>query len=196
MEVNEPWRPFMADQRIEPLNDAEQQWVAAELRNARQLVDRLVPADAGAAMTPQVLDRAYKAARQSAGHGGQGRQDADAANAIINAVGIAFGQHLVDQLGFTWVAVFDEHGSEIAVVGLPGQANMLVFPPNLVAKRWAAGTVDFLAHVCTGIEDDLMKLKAAWAAAPSPPPGSLRSSDEAAGKWSWLRKWLRRDPGR
>jgi hypothetical protein len=178
----------MAEQRIEPLNDAEQRWVSAEVGNARTLVDQLSPGDAGARLTPAVLDRAYKAARASAG------QDADAANAIINSVGMAFGQYLVEQLGFKWVAVFDKDGSEIAVVALPGQADMLVFPPNLVAKRWASGTTDFLGFVYKGIEEELRKFEADRAAGPGNNQPLQRTG--AAGKPSWFRRLFGRGPGR
>jgi hypothetical protein len=178
----------MPDQRIEPLNDAEQQWVTRELANARQLVDLLSPSDAGAALVPEVLDRAYKAAREAAG------QSAEAANSVINAVGMALGQYLVDQLGFKWVAVFDKDGSEIAVVALPGEANVLVFPPNLVGKRWVEGTTDFLCYVYKGIEEDLRKFKTGQAAH----AGNDRPSGgtEAARGSSWFGKWFGRGSGR
>lgn len=180
--------PSMPEQRIEPLNDAEQRWVTAELGNARTLVDTLSPEDAGAKLTPEVLDRAFKAARASAG------ENADAANAIINAVGMAFGQYLVDQLGFKWVAVFDKDGSEIAVVALPGKADMLVFPPTLVAKRWGTGTTDFLGYVYKGIQEDQHKLEADWAAGLGNNQPLQRTG--AAGKLSWFQRLFKRGPGR
>jgi hypothetical protein len=178
----------MAEQRIEPLNDAEQRWITAELGNARALVDSVSPDDAGSALSPIVLDRAFKAARLSAG------VDANAANAIINAIGMAFGQYLVDQLGFSWVAVFDKDGSEIAVVALPGQADMLVFPPNLVAKRWASGTTDFLDYVYEGIRKDVKNFEADWAADPRNDRPLPRTGP--AVKRSWLRRLFGRGLGR
>ena len=72
--------------------------------------------------------------------------DGNYANAVINAIGIAFGQYLVDTLGFQWCTVSDSHGQELAVVALPDTAKVLVFPPNLVAKRWESGTTDFLSY--------------------------------------------------
>lgn len=162
--------------------------MTTELGNARTLVDTLSPDAVGAALTPEVLDRAFKAARASAG------ENADAANAIIIAVGMAFRQYLVDQLGFKWVAVFDKDGSEIAVVALPGKADMLVFPPNLVAKRWATGTTDFLGYVYKGIEEDLHKFEADWAAGPGNNQTLQRTG--AAGKLSWFQRLFRCGPGR
>jgi hypothetical protein len=65
----------------------------------------------------------------------QPEQDREDPNPFINAIGSAFGQALVDALGLEWAVVSDEHGTEIAVHGQPG--DILVFPPNLVAKRFA-----------------------------------------------------------
>jgi len=178
----------MAGQRIEPLNDAEQRWVAAEVSNARNLVAQFNPGDASDTLTPEILDRAYRAARSSAA------EDADSANAIINAIGMAFGQYLVVQLGFEWVAVFDDYGSEIAVVALPGQANMLVFPPNMVAKRWASGDTDFLSVVYKDIEEDLRKFQASWSA-PSATRGPMSQAESAVKPSSWMKRMFGRGKG-
>jgi hypothetical protein len=53
-------------------------------------------------------------------------------NTLINAVGLAFGQHLVDRLGVRWVVVTDECGTEAAH---EPRGDLLMFPPNLVGKR-------------------------------------------------------------
>lgn len=65
-------------------------------------------------------------------------------NAIINYVGIAFGQRLVDGIGLKWVVATDQHGSELAVYGLPGRGDVLVYPANFVAKRWERKETNFL----------------------------------------------------
>ena len=145
------------DQHIEPLNDAELAWVTEELANAQKLVAKHCPGVTCEALTPQILDRAYARAYESAPD-----SDAEYANAVINAIGIAFGQHLVDTLGFEWCAVFDAHGQELAVVAFPDTAKMLVFPPNLVAKRWTDGTTDFLTYVDKGIQDNHSLFREHW----------------------------------
>lgn len=178
----------MAHQKIQPLNASEQQWVTAELANARKLVELLNPADARAELTPSVLDRTYKAAREAAGN------DASSANQIINTIGMSFGQYLVDQQGFRWVVVSDRQGSELGVVALPGEADMIVLPPNLVGKRWAGGTVDFLDDVYRGIVENLEKVKAELAAGPGNNPTLQRT--EAAEKRSWFQRLFGRGPGR
>jgi hypothetical protein len=58
------------------------------------------------------------------------------ANAIVNATGAAFGQLLVNTAGFRWVVVSDEHGTEMAIIALEGTADVVVYPMNLVAKRY------------------------------------------------------------
>jgi hypothetical protein len=133
---------------VEPLNEAELAWVTQECENARRIVDQYSPSDRDTALTPEVLDRAFKAACAA------NPQDPDHANAIINAIGIAFGQYLVDQLGLRWAAVTDEHGCELSVVGDLSEGNMVVRPTNLVAKRWVNGTTDFLWYVFRGVSDD------------------------------------------
>ena len=63
-------------------------------------------------------------------------------NPGINMVGLAFGQLLADRLGLSWVALTDEHGTEIAV---RGRANFTVFPTNFIAKRYAGRETNFIA---------------------------------------------------
>src|SRR5205814_7191495 len=72
--------------------------------------------------------------------------DADVINAIINQVGIAFGQFLVDGLPLRWVIASDKQGSDLAIYGLPGKGDVLVYPANLVAKRWERRETGFLEN--------------------------------------------------
>lgn len=78
---------------------------------------------------------------------------------MINALGMALGQYLVDRLGLDWKLVEDEYGTEVAVHGQPG--DVLVFPPNLVAKRLETRTVGFFEPVAGQIERQLGELRAA-----------------------------------
>jgi hypothetical protein len=45
-------------------------------------------------------------------------------------------------LGLSWIALTDEHGTEIAV---RGRADFTVFPTNFVAKRYEKRETGFLA---------------------------------------------------
>jgi hypothetical protein len=70
------------------------------------------------------------------------QEDSSDPNPAINVVGLAFGQLLADDLGLSWVALTDEHGTEIAV---RGRADFTVFPTNFIAKRYEARETGFIA---------------------------------------------------
>lgn len=125
-------------QQLSPLNDAERAWVESNLVEARLLLRACGQPSTGP-FDAYALDEAFAvwAARTRAA-------GADP-NAGINTFGIAFGQHLVQRLGFVWVVVTDEHGTELAVVGQPG--DITLFPANLVAKRYVSGATGFLAPI-------------------------------------------------
>jgi hypothetical protein len=57
-------------------------------------------------------------------------------NGIINQIGLAFGQFVADQAKLDWTVATDAHGTEIALHRARG--NVLIYPTDLVAKRWAA----------------------------------------------------------
>jgi Domain of unknown function (DUF3806) len=84
--------------------------------------------------------------------------EGDVINGTINAVGMAFGQTLVDGLGMQWIIATDNQGSEIAVYGLPGSADVLVYPANFVAKRWERREVNFLEASYGLIAEDVNRL--------------------------------------
>jgi hypothetical protein len=56
-------------------------------------------------------------------------------NAIINQIGLAFGQYVADQAKLDWIVATDQHGTEIALHRERG--NVLLYPTTLVAKTWA-----------------------------------------------------------
>src|SRR5215470_6241015 len=96
-------------QKIEPLNASEEAWVRTQLENAATFIQGFSPADAQQPLTLAALDRAFAAWLAS------DPNEADIINAIINYVGIAFGQSLVDGIGLKWVVATDEDGTELAV---------------------------------------------------------------------------------
>jgi hypothetical protein len=67
------------------------------------------------------------------------------ANAMINTIGLGFGQRLVDDLGMRWVIATDSYGTEMAVHH-PFQ-DTLLYPANLVAKRWESRQSGFLRPI-------------------------------------------------
>jgi hypothetical protein len=112
-------------ERVEPLNDAERQWVADNVAEAKRMV--------GGDLTVDALDDLWAASL---------RDDPADPNPAINMVGLAFGHLLAERLGLSWVALTDEHGTEIAV---RGRADFTVFPTNFVAKRYAGRETGFIA---------------------------------------------------
>ena len=115
---------------VEPLNQSEQEWVATNVGEATRMAD--------GNLTPAALDELWAALLSE--------EPADP-NPTINMIGLAFGQLLVDRLGLSWVALTDEHGTEIAV---RGGANFTVFPTNFIAKRYA-GRADLSKIPCRSL---------------------------------------------
>lgn len=133
-------------QTIRDLNDAERRWVGQNVELATDYAESLgIRVDAGETLGPDALDAAWSVWLE--GHA----EEQDDPNPYINLFGVAFGAHLVRRLGLEWKVVSDEQGTEIAVWGRDG--DILVFPPNLVAKRYDEGTHRFFADVAAWIEE-------------------------------------------
>ena len=134
---------------IGELTPAESQWIQEQLDAAR----RFVAEHAGVGdVTLQNLDRAWARWME------RREPDTDRVNAAINAVGIALGQSLVEAAGLRWVIATDEHGTDLALSALPGAGDVLVFPANLVAKRWERGETGFLSRVHSEISAQVRRL--------------------------------------
>jgi hypothetical protein len=146
-------REGIVGQRISELSAAERAWVDDNLAAAHRYV-----ADAGhlldgtQPLDPPALDAAWSFWLQA------WPADEEDPNPVINALGLAFGQYLVDRLGLDWKVVEDENGTEIAVHGQVGE--VLVFPPNLVAKRLEQRATDFFVPVAGQIEQRVAEVRA------------------------------------
>jgi hypothetical protein len=122
-------------QKISDPSPAELAWVDANLVKAREFV---VAAgrqlEANEALSPDPLDAAWSfwLSRLQAG---------EDPNPAINALALAFGKYLLDRLQLSWKVVEDEYGTEVALHGQPN--DVLIFPPNLVAKRFQSRTIKF-----------------------------------------------------
>ena len=137
----------MDDQTIEPPNDAEAEWVRTNVMGVREA--------AGGEASPAQIDELYAGWFEE--WTAKPEEDRDDPNPMINAFGLAFGQVLVDELGLDWAVVTDKYGTEIAVHGQPG--DLLVFPPNLVAKRFERGETHFLEPIYHGIAEQVAELR-------------------------------------
>jgi hypothetical protein len=147
--------------RFEDLNDGEREWLASCIGFAGQLVAAYSPADAGRPLTAAALDRTWAAFVAT------GDTDTDRINGVVNAVGFAFGQLLVEATGFAWVVATDQYGTELALRALPGRGDVLVYPTNMVAKRWPSRETGFLEPLFGVITQQVRDVQANWSA---PPP--------------------------
>ena len=140
------------DARVEPLSDAERAWVGEQLAAAARFGQSHGPPGGAAGL--DALDHAWAAWLER-----QAAQPEDP-NPVINAVGVAFGQALIDALdGFGWVIATDAIGTDLAVFGLPGAGDVLVYPANLVAKRYESRTSWFLVQTWQAI---VRQVKETW----------------------------------
>jgi hypothetical protein len=140
---------IMTESTYSALNASERDWISHQLESARLFVATMSPADAADIVTLEALDRAWAAWLPRAG------TDNTQINATINAVGIQFGQVLVDEAGFAWTIAADAQGSDLAVLALPGQGDLLVYPANFIAKRWERRESDFLVSSYSAIRNQV-----------------------------------------
>src|SRR5215470_14225917 len=124
----------------------------------QDFVEAYSPQDAGNPSTLAALDRAFAAWL------GTQQRDSKAINDTINCVGVAFGQFLVDGIGLAWVIATDQHGSDLAVYGMPGKGDVLVYPANFVAKRWERRQTNFLETSYAQLAMDVQAISEANAA--------------------------------
>ncbi len=80
---------------------------------------------------------------------------------VVDAVGVAFGQILVEALDLQWVVYTDEQGGQLAVHGMPGEGDVLVFPQEFVAKHHKKGETGFLHPAYQNIARHIKLIKRA-----------------------------------
>jgi hypothetical protein len=107
--------------------EAERAWIAGYVEAAGDLAARLVP-DTATPLSVDDLDAVWAAWLATDPPPAE-------ANGVVHAVGLAFGQLLVDELGMHWVVVAEEDGIEAAVQDRPGSETLL-FPASFVAEFW------------------------------------------------------------
>ncbi len=141
------------EQKISELNESERAWLKAQLAVAASFAETFAPAGKNDLLSLSSMDRAFAA--WIATEPGDGVL----INDIVNAVGMAFGNTLVERLDFEWVVASDNQGTEMAVYALPGKGDVLVYPANFVAKRWERREINFLEPSYQKISEDLVRLK-------------------------------------
>jgi hypothetical protein len=164
------WVQRASGQSFSPVGGRRRAWIARQLAAAGRFVAAMSPADAVGPLTLDSLDRAWAAwlPQVAAGaatieadpatlfaalHAGAG-----AVAATLDAVGVQFGQFLVDGAGFEWAVAADSRlGSELVVRALPGRGDVLVYPVKFVEKRWFGPRPEagFLSSSFEAIRDDV-----------------------------------------
>ncbi len=141
----------VVDAKLSALTAAEQTWIADQLAAAARFVTDYGSGKFAGGLA--ALDHAWASwlDRQSV--------DPQDPNPVINAVGVAFGQALIEALqGFGWVIAADDQGSDLAISGPPDAGDVLVYPANVVAKRYESRTQVFLVDLHAELVRDIQAL--------------------------------------
>ncbi len=141
------------DAKIDQLTSAEQEWISQQIAVAKEFVSKILGEDVTELPSPEKLDRAFNAWLNSPSH-----NPADA-NFIVNCVGTAFGQHVVNTTPLRWVIATDNYGTELAIYGLPGTGDILVYPQNFVAKRYEAKVGTFIVESIKQIQTEVSNVQ-------------------------------------
>jgi len=139
------------DTKIEQLTAGEHEWIEQQIAIAREFVQRILNKETEELPSTEDLDQAFNSWLNSRTH------DPFDANSVINCVGIAFGQHLVDSTPLEWVIASDAYGTELALYGLPGEGDVLVYPQNFVAKRYESNVGIFIVESVNQIRSDVSR---------------------------------------
>jgi hypothetical protein len=125
------------------LNPTEAEWVAKHADDAPELIEHLTGEDVAGEVTVEQLDAAWAGFLQIA------EENPQAVNPVVNILGVAFGQILVRDHDMKWVVATDRYGTDIALLGQPG--DLVVYPTNAVAKRWESRETGFFRRLELGL---------------------------------------------
>jgi hypothetical protein len=119
--------PARADDPVlEPLTTAEVDWVRASIAGLAEQDVRLGDIDDLGRHYDEMLNAWLRL----------DELQRPAPDAIINQIGLAFGQYVADRARLDWTVSTDERGADIALRRPSGK--VVFYPTNLVAQRWAA----------------------------------------------------------
>ena len=130
--------------KIEQLTPEEHEWISEQIAAAKLFVAQTTGKEQNELPSPEDLDQAFGSWLKT--------HDPAEANSVVNCVGVAFGQHLVNTTSLEWVIATDEYGTELAAYGLPGNGDILVYPQNFVTKRYEARESGFIVESVNKIQ--------------------------------------------
>lgn len=135
-------------EKIEDLSASERVWLSLNLGRARNFARKYGgDPDNSTVASLAGLDAAWSAMAPKL------REPGGEPNFLINAVAAAFGQRFVDELGFEWKLITDNHGTNLCVQAQP--YSMIVTPTSLIAKRWNSGEDHFIASLFSVMSADI-----------------------------------------
>ncbi len=136
---------------IEPLNAGEVAWRAQQLETARRLAE-ILTGESEPLPSLERLDAVIASWRAQAGSSSRD------VNLLVNAVGIAFGEHVARDTGLEWVIATDQWGADMALHGQPG--DVLLHPKSAVAKRITAGECGFTTPLHRALVAEVRQIRA------------------------------------
>ena len=113
---------------IEPLTDDEVEWVRTTIAELTE--QGVSPGDI------DDLGRHYD--ELLAGWLRLREADRPESSGFLDQIGLAFGQHLADHTGLEWCVATDAQGVTIALHRPRTPGRVLLFPVEMVSRRWAA----------------------------------------------------------
>jgi len=143
--------------KIDQTTASEDHWIETQSATARRFLEETIGEESHSPLSAETLDKAFSAWLDDPS------STTLEANDVVNCVGVSFGILLIAAVpDLKWVIATDEHGTELAVYGLPGTGDVIVFPQNFVAKRCEAGTANFIACSIHKIQAEVVSIKAAY----------------------------------
>lgn len=137
--------------KVQELNPSELTWLQ-QMQEGGRLLHQMYVGELGTIPDAKALDAIW--VRWQSDTDNPDRPDP---NTIVNALGLCFGQQLVDRLGFRWAVITDEYGTEMGLLAQPG--DITVFPANLTAKRLEKGAHPFFADLFSQMEATVRSLR-------------------------------------
>lgn len=136
--------------KVEDLNPSEVTWLA-QMQEGGRLLHQAYVGPIETMPDPKALDAIWVKWQSDR------NPERPDPNTVVNALGLCFGQHLVDRLGFRWAVITDEHGTEMGCIAQPG--DITVFPANATAKRLEKGAKPFFAELFSQIDARVRALR-------------------------------------
>lgn len=128
------------------LNKEEEKWVKESLERAAKLSMRY---GSGGTLDPAQLDAIFSRWKQE-------REKKESAQEVVDGLGAAFGQFLVESTGFGWRMITDQYGTEYAVEHPNWE--LTTFPRTVVEKRIESGEEDFFRPIHHVITEEMKKI--------------------------------------